>query len=55
MAQAMEQIADALGEAERDKVMAELRISFRPEFLNRVEDILMFQQLSQVNRLNRFL
>jgi ATP-dependent Clp protease ATP-binding subunit ClpB len=30
----------------RDRVMAELRAHFRPEFLNRVDDIVMFKPLS---------
>jgi ATP-dependent Clp protease ATP-binding subunit ClpB len=30
----------------RDKVMAELRAHFRPEFLNRVDDIVLFQRLT---------
>ncbi len=35
-----------IGEAARDAVMAELRAHFRPEFLNRVDDILLFKGLS---------
>ena len=31
----------------RDDVMAELKKAFRPEFLNRVDDIIVFQQLSE--------
>ena len=30
----------------RDKVMAELRAHFRPEFLNRVDDIILFRRLT---------
>jgi len=30
----------------RDKVMAELRAQFRPEFLNRVDDIVLFRRLT---------
>jgi ATP-dependent Clp protease ATP-binding subunit ClpB len=35
-----------LEEDTRESVMAELRVSFRPEFLNRVDDIVMFKPLS---------
>ena len=31
----------------RDLVMAELRVHFRPEFLNRVDDIVLFKPLTQ--------
>ena len=31
----------------RDNVMGELKKAFRPEFLNRVDDIIVFQQLTQ--------
>ena len=31
----------------KDKVMAELRRSFRPEFLNRVDDIVLFHRLGR--------
>ena len=32
-------------EAVRDQVMAEVRSNFRPEFLNRVDEIIVFQRL----------
>jgi len=35
-----------LSEKTRDKVMAELRLHFRPEFLNRVDDIVLFKPLT---------
>jgi hypothetical protein len=37
----------------RDRVMAELRAHFRPEFLNRVDDIILFKRLSldQIERI----
>ncbi len=35
-----------IGEQARNAVMAELRQHFRPEFLNRVDDIVLFQPLS---------
>jgi ATP-dependent Clp protease ATP-binding subunit ClpB len=31
----------------RDDVLADLRVSFRPEFLNRVDDIILFSRLDQ--------
>lgn len=31
----------------REKVMSELRYGFRPEFLNRIDDIVMFKPLTQ--------
>ena len=34
-------------EAVRDQVMAEVRASFRPEFLNRVDDIIVFHRLER--------
>src|SRR4029078_174974 len=34
-----------IGEDARDKVMRELRGHFRPEFLNRVDDIVLFRPL----------
>ncbi|GAA4465689.1 ATP-dependent chaperone ClpB [Phytohabitans houttuyneae] len=42
-----------IDEAARDRVMAELRGQFRPEFLNRVDDIVLFQRLSlqQIERI----
>jgi ATP-dependent Clp protease ATP-binding subunit ClpB len=36
----------AITEQARDKVMGELRAHFRPEFLNRVDDIVMFKPLT---------
>ena len=40
-------------EAARDAVLAELRSQFRPEFLNRVDDIIVFQRLdlAQIERI----
>ena len=35
-----------IGEQARDRVMAELRGHFRPEFLNRVDDIVLFKPLT---------
>ena len=37
----------------RNKVMAELRRSFRPEFLNRVDDVVLFKplQLSEIEKI----
>ncbi len=40
-------IKDLGAEAARDKVMAELDRTFRPEFLNRVDDIILFGSLSR--------
>ena len=33
----------------RDNVMGELKRTFRPEFLNRVDDIIVFQQLTETD------
>ena len=43
------EIQDADGDEEevRDAVLQELRANFKPEFLNRVDDIVIFQQLSR--------
>ena len=43
------EIQDAEGDEEevRDAVMQELRASFKPEFLNRIDDIVIFHQLSR--------
>jgi ATP-dependent Clp protease ATP-binding subunit ClpB len=43
------EIQDADGDEEevRDAVMQELRANFKPEFLNRVDDIVIFHQLSR--------
>lgn len=35
-----------IGERERDMVMAEVHRFFRPEFLNRIDEVVMFHQLS---------
>ena len=41
-------IAEAVDEAQmRDKVMEALKLHFKPEFLNRVDDILIFHRLSK--------
>jgi len=44
----LESVADSgvITEACRDQVMAALRTNFRPEFLNRVDDIVLFKPLS---------
>jgi ATP-dependent Clp protease ATP-binding subunit ClpB len=44
----LESVADTgvITEACRDQVMAALRANFRPEFLNRVDDIVLFKPLS---------
>jgi len=39
--------AGELSESVRDEVMAELRGAFRPEFLNRIDDIVMFKPLNE--------
>ena len=36
-----------VGETARNAVMADLRTHFRPEFLNRVDDVVLFKPLSQ--------
>jgi len=36
-------------QAMEDKVMAELKKHFRPEFLNRVDDVIIFQSLDEAN------
>jgi ATP-dependent Clp protease ATP-binding subunit ClpC len=41
--------ADLTYEKMKDKVMQELKHSFRPEFLNRVDDIIVFKELSREN------
>ena len=41
--------ADAADLRTREKVMDELRRTFRPEFLNRVDDIIVFRRLSREN------
>jgi ATP-dependent Clp protease ATP-binding subunit ClpB len=40
---------DEIGDATRDKVMGQLRSHFRPEFLNRVDEIILFKPLSLQN------
>lgn len=37
---------DQIPESVRDSVMAELRQSFRPEFLNRIDDVVLFKPLT---------
>lgn len=39
--------SEGIPEEARNKVMQEMRQSFRPEFLNRIDDIVMFKQLSR--------
>ena len=39
-------LTPAIGEYERELVMAEVHKFFRPEFLNRVDDIVLFHQLT---------
>ncbi|MBD8960620.1 MAG: ATP-dependent chaperone ClpB [Clostridiales bacterium] len=38
-----------ISEAARGKVMSDLRASFRPEFLNRLDEIIMFKPLTKAN------
>ena len=40
---------DEISEDARAKVMADLRASFRPEFLNRLDEIIMFKPLTKEN------
>ncbi len=40
---------DEISEDARTKVMAELRASFRPEFLNRLDEIILFKPLTKEN------
>ena len=35
-----------IGEEARDRVMREMRQQFRPEFLNRVDDVVLFKPLT---------
>ncbi len=37
---------DFIAESVREQVMSELRRGFRPEFLNRIDDIILFKPLS---------
>ncbi len=39
-------VGDSIPDTVRDQVFAELRAGFRPEFLNRVDDIILFKPLS---------
>lgn len=43
----MENTGSTISESTRKKVMADLRHQFRPEFLNRVDEITLFQPLSK--------
>ena len=38
-----------IAQSARDAVMAELRQSFRPEFLNRLDEIILFKPLTKEN------
>jgi ATP-dependent Clp protease ATP-binding subunit ClpB len=40
-------LGEELEQAKRDAVMNELRRAFRPEFLNRLDEVVMFQRLDQ--------
>jgi ATP-dependent Clp protease ATP-binding subunit ClpC len=40
---------ESVYEKMKDNVMEELRSSFRPEFLNRIDDIIVFHQLEEVH------
>lgn len=42
-------IAEEISEETKEKVLSQLRASFRPEFLNRVDDIILFKPLSIEN------
>ncbi|SFA78809.1 MULTISPECIES: ATP-dependent chaperone ClpB [unclassified Bacillus (in: firmicutes)] len=44
----LEELDSVISEETKEKVMATLRGHFRPEFLNRVDDIILFKPLSQV-------
>ncbi len=39
-------ISDSIPESVRESVMADLRAGFRPEFLNRIDDIILFKPLT---------
>lgn len=41
--------ANVISQGARDKVMAKLRLNFRPEFLNRLDDIVVFTPLGQTH------
>lgn len=40
-------LVPVIGERERELVMAEVRTFFRPEFLNRLDDVILFHQLTR--------
>ncbi|MFD1706944.1 ATP-dependent chaperone ClpB [Siminovitchia sediminis] len=44
-----EQNEDQIDEETKDAVLGQLRSSFRPEFLNRIDDIILFKPLSMEN------
>jgi ATP-dependent Clp protease ATP-binding subunit ClpB len=44
-----EQNEDHIDERTKERVLAQLRASFRPEFLNRIDDIILFKPLSMEN------
>ena len=37
---------DSISDSVRESVMAELRMSFRPEFLNRIDETILFKPLT---------
>ncbi len=43
---AREMLTPTIGERERELVMAEVKAFFRPEFLNRLDDVILFHQLT---------
>nr|AJW65403.1 ATPase [Nocardiopsis sp. CMB-M0232] len=45
------------GEPQRDRIMGRLRDEFRPEFLNRIDEIIVFSQLGEdeLNRITRLM
>ncbi|MEW5987957.1 MAG: ATP-dependent Clp protease ATP-binding subunit, partial [Chloroflexota bacterium] len=43
---AYEMLVPVIGEREREAVLAEVRQFFRPEFLNRLDDVILFHQLT---------
>lgn len=42
-------LVPVIGERERELVMADVRSFFRPEFLNRLDDVILFHQLTRDN------
>jgi ATP-dependent Clp protease ATP-binding subunit ClpA len=42
-----------ISERARSKVMGELRVHFRPEFLNRVDEIVLFKPLTRYRKNSR--